>query len=40
VVTRDVPPRCVVAGSPARVVKQTEVPDSTGATRTISVAAA
>jgi len=40
VVTRDVPPRCVVAGSPARVVKQTEVPDPTGATRTISVAAA
>src|SRR5438046_10634158 len=39
VVTRDVPPRCVVAGSPARVVKHTEVPVSTGATTTSCVAA-
>jgi acetyltransferase-like isoleucine patch superfamily enzyme len=31
VVAHDVPPRCVVADSPARVVKQTEVPGSISA---------
>ena len=36
VVTHDVPPHCVVAGSPARVVSQNEVPISQSSTKTLS----
>jgi len=38
-VTHDVPPHCVVAGSPARVVKNTESPTSANIAHEVSIAA-
>ena len=39
IVTHDVPPHCVVAGSPARVVKETEAPTSANIANEVSIAA-